>query len=546
MTGQEVDGGAGDDQIFGGEGGDTLLGGDGADELFGGAGDDILGGGAGNDLLYGGEGEDTAFFGGSASDYAIDLIGRSLTDINLGDGFDGGTDLLNGIEKLGFGDGSELTFASGDMVDVQVNTYTSSTQYHSSVAGLNDGSHVIAWESNSQDGSSYGIYAQHYDVTGRALGDEFLVNSYTSSDQSSPEVTALADGGYVVTWRDSSGHSGGSSWDVRGQRYDASGNTLGDEFRVNTYTSSEQREPAVSATLDGGFVVTWMDSSGHDGGSSWDIRGQRYDASGELIGDEFLVNSHTGSSQQYPSVAALGDGGFVVMWQDQSGHDGGSSWDIRGQRYETLVDGDGNVTTQAAGSEFLVNTWTNSTQDYPDVSSLMDGGFVVTWEDSSGHDGGSSSDIRGQRYDADGGAVGDEFLINTYVDSDQYQPSVTELDDGGFVVTWSSNNQDGSNYGVYSQRFDADGSKADMILVTGSDAVDAVSLGEVSGNLTVDLGDGIDTLTLSDAADNIIARNIEVIDTAGGDDLVVVDGASPVRQVDAEWRCEQRLHGECR
>jgi hypothetical protein len=27
------------------------------------------------------------------------------------------------------------------------------------------------------------------------------------------------------------------------------------------------------------------------------------------------------------------------------------------------------------------------------------------------------------------------------------------LADGGFVVTWESNNQDGGNYGIYSQKF---------------------------------------------------------------------------------------------
>ncbi|MBT99683.1 MAG: hypothetical protein CL902_13830, partial [Dehalococcoidia bacterium] len=578
MTGQEVDGGAGDDQIFGGEGGDTLLGGDGADELFGGAGDDILGGGAGNDLLYGGEGEDTAFFGGSASDYAIDLIGRSLTDINLGDGFDGGTDLLNGIEKLGFGDGSELTFASGDMVDVQVNTYTSSTQYHSSVAGLNDGSHVIAWASNSQDGSSYGIYAQHYDVTGRALGDEFLVNSYTSSDQSSPEVTALADGGYVVTWRDSSGHSGGSSWDVRGQRYDASGNTLGDEFRVNTYTSSEQREPAVSATLDGGFVVTWMDSSAHSGGSGWDVRGQRFGDSGLPVGDEFRISTRTGNDQYDPDVATLADGGFIVTWQDSSGHSGGSGWDVRGQRYD--VDG------ATVGAEFRVNTYTSSSQYQPSVTALDDGGYIVVWRDDSGHSDGSSYDIRMQRYSGDIDAneapvpVGEELLVNSYTSNGQYNPEIVTLADGnavmvweddsgrdgssdgvyariydvatdtfgpefqvndytssnqeypyiaalaegGFVVTWTSNGQDGSSQGIYSRRFDADGNVEQEGTLTGGIVDDHVVMTDGQRNVLFDLGDGDDSISFGDTRDTVSVTNVETVILGAGDDVLIIDG----------------------
>ena len=39
---------------------------------------------------------------------------------------------------------------------------------------------------------------------------------------------------------------------------------------------------------------------------------------------------------------------------------------------------------------------------------------------------------------------GSEFRANTYTYSDQIYSSVTALNDGGFVVTWSSYSQDGS------------------------------------------------------------------------------------------------------
>ncbi len=40
--------------------------------------------------------------------------------------------------------------------------------------------------------------------------------------------------------------------------------------------------------------------------------------------------------------------------------------------------------------------------------------------------------------------VGDEFQVNTYTPSDQQNPSTTALSDGGFVITWISEGQDGS------------------------------------------------------------------------------------------------------
>ncbi len=74
----------------------------------------------------------------------------------------------------------------------------------------------------------------------------------------------------------------------------------------------------------------------------------------------------------------------------------------------------------------------------------------MTW--SSFDQDGSGYGIYGQRYDASGAAAG-EFRVNTVTSSDQFHPSVTALDGGGFVVTWGS--ADGSGYGVYGQRYDA-------------------------------------------------------------------------------------------
>ena len=52
--------------------------------------------------------------------------------------------------------------------------------------------------------------------------------------------------------------------------------------------------------------------------------------------------------------------------------------------------------------------------------------------------------------------VGTEFRVNT-ARSDQHCSSVAALADGGFVVTWTSLRQDGSDYGIYGQRYMADG-----------------------------------------------------------------------------------------
>ena len=107
------------------------------------------------------------------------------------------------------------------------------------------------------------------------------------------------------------------------------------------------------------------------------------------------------------------------------------------------------------GDEFRVNTYTHEDQSNSSVTQLADGGFVVTWQ--SYNQDGDSWGIYGQRYDTHGNPVNSEFQVNTYTEERQESPSVTGLVDGGFVVTWESFGQDGSWSSVYGQRYDENG-----------------------------------------------------------------------------------------
>jgi len=326
--------------------------------------------------------------------------------------------------------------------EFQISTYTAGNQENPSVTALSGGGFVVAWQSQNQDGSGYGVYGQRYDADGTAQGTEFRKNTYIQSYQGDPSVTALSSGGFVVAWQ-SFGQDGGD-FGVHGQRYDANGNKQGGEFQANTYTDDDQENPSVTGLSNGGFVVTWQ-SQNQDGDDNG-IHGQRYDANGTAVGDEFRVNSTTAGDQTDPSVTGLSGGGFVVTWQSGDGSGDG----VYAQRY----DADGN----AQGTESRINTHTAGNQENPSVTALSGGGFVVAW-DSEGQDG-SLFGVHGQRYDAEGNAQGAEFRefqINSHTQGFQENPSVTGLSDGGFVVTWESFGQDGSGDGVYGQRYDAQG-----------------------------------------------------------------------------------------
>ena len=313
---------------------DTLIGG--ADDFF-----EAFVGLAGNDFIDGGTGFDEVSYIFDPAGVTVDFVA------GITDGF-GGTDTLQNIESVRgtqfddtlSGDINDNIFygldgadtLSGGSGNFRVGTADGETfKPVSAIAALSDGGFVVTWQSS--DGSDVGVFGQRFDASGTPVGSEFQANTFTTAFQGAPKVTALSDGGFVVVWASSDfGSSGqdGSFGDVFGQRYDAAGDAVGAEFRANTNTSGDQGAAVVAGLSDGGFVVTWNDSSGQDG-SGTGIFGQRYDAAGATVGGEFQANTFTPGGQFASSVSALSDGGFVVTWISGDGSLGG----IFGQRYDS-------------------------------------------------------------------------------------------------------------------------------------------------------------------------------------------------------------------
>jgi len=320
--------------------------------------------------------------------------------------------------------------------EFQVNTHVDDNQENPSVVGLSGGGFVVTWESKDQDGENYGVFGQMFDNAGNPVGEEFQANTEWAFRQEHPSVAGLSAGGFVVMW--DSDLQDGSGDGVYGKRFDNTGNPVGEEFQVNTYTTMSQHSPSVAGLSGGGFVVTW-ESRDQDGGG-YGVYGQRFDSAGIPAGGEFKVNTYTAMSQHSPSVAGLSGGGFVVTWgsYEQDGSDGG----IYGQIYDSTGD--------PVGYEFQVNTYSDDDQRYPSVAGLSGGGFVVTW-DSDGQDG-NYEGVYGQIYDSAGDPVSDEFQVNRYSVHSQQYPSVAGLSNDGFVVAWESTYQDGDATGIFGKR----------------------------------------------------------------------------------------------
>jgi autotransporter passenger strand-loop-strand repeat protein len=345
--------------------------------------------------------------------------------------------------------------------EISVNTNQTGSQEAPTVTALANGGYVVSWDDASGtlgDASGTSIKAQIFAADGTKVGSEFRVNTQTADNQLASVITGLSNGGFVVTWEDNSqtlGDSDGTS--IKAQVFAADGTPVGSETLVNTATSYSQYAPTVAALANGGFAITWTDDSGEGGdddGTS--IKAQLFAADGSKVGSEFLVNTQTGGSQDNATITGLANGGFVVTWEDLSGTLGDSdATSVKAQMF--AADG------SKVGDEFLVNTATASDQLKPTISALPNGGFVVTWYDFSQVGGDSSgSGIKAQIYAADGSKVGSEFLVNTTTANSQFTPTVTALSNGDFAIAWqdwSGTGGDSSGSSIKLQVFTADGRK---------------------------------------------------------------------------------------
>ena len=348
------------------------------------------------------------------------------------------TQLLNGSPIRG-GGGEAIKVAQ----ETLVNTYTAGAQETNgvspgSVAMDGNGNYVVTWASKGQDGDGWGVYAQRFDASGDKRGGEFRVNSTTQDNQADASVAMNEGGEFVVTW--ASKGQDGDGWGVYAQRFDASGARRGGEFRVNSATDKDQADASVAMNEGGEFVVTWA-SKGQDG-DGWGVYAQRFDASGDKRGGEFRVNSATRDDQANPSVAMGASGNFVIIWSSK-GQDERKSWGVYAQRFD--------ASGEEQGGEFRVNSTTDG--DQKDSSVAMDdaGNFFVSW--SSNQRGTTGWGIFGRQYRADGRSQGEEIQIETSSSQDQVHSTVAVDSYGHAVVVWSGNGT-ADKSGVFMQRFD--------------------------------------------------------------------------------------------
>ncbi len=189
--------------------------------------------------------------------------------------------------------------------------------------------------------------------------------------------------------------------------------------------------------------------------------------------NDFLVTGVAGIQNQ-SGIAATADGGFTITWTDNIG--------THAVSYDHFGNKVGDVNPSTAGGQ------STSAQ-------LANGNVVVVRAGQDANQGG----IFGQIYSAGGTTIRSEFAINQTTTGDQSAPSITALENGGFLVAWQS--KSGSDYDIVARAFDTTGAP-----VTNDTPLNTTTAGDQTAPQLATLANGSVVAMWQDSMTGIHAR----------------------------------------
>ena len=201
----------------------------------------------------------------------------------------------------------------------------------------------------------------------------------------------------------------------------------GTEYSIVGSLLGDQVFPDVAISHTNGIVV-WQDNA--TDGDGWGISARRLDSTLSGTLGTFRVNVTGAGDQENARVALLKNGGAAFVWQG-----GPSSFQHIYTRFLTPSN------TFFTTNDVLVNAYTNYFQLNPALAVLTNGNVVIVWGSVNQVSSNSMQDVYGQILSTNGAKIGTNFLVNQFTAYNQRTPTVAALKNGGFVVSWVSEQQ---------------------------------------------------------------------------------------------------------
>lgn len=283
-----------------------------------------------------------------------------------------------------------------------------------SLAVLKDGGYVATWESYDEIAHGASVMGAVFNSDGSLRKSTFQISKDRYDNERKQDIAALDDGGFMVVY-DHRAALGDPQYSVVGRTFSANGTLVKDEFLVNATTTGAQFMPRVTALQNGTIAAAYCSES------AIHVRLLQADGSPVPSTSEIILSSSTGSYTR-PTLTTLSDGRFVAVWEASNGQ----GTDILAQIFS--------ANGSKVGDQTIVNTTIFGSRARAQISALQDGGFAIVFEVSVTN---PTGDVRVATFDAAGNRYGNDLLVHSSTAGDQKRPDIITLADGRFVVTWT-------------------------------------------------------------------------------------------------------------
>ena len=332
----------------------------------------------------------------------------------------------------------------GDQVKLEAIGVTDKDDLSPQITAVGEnGEYVVTYHGKDSD-DHFSIFVQKFDSSGAIQGEQVKLEGTGGGDDGYPQIAALNDGAYVVTYYglDSDGDNS-----IFVQKFSSNGAIQGAQVKLEaTGGIYDDARPQITAVgTSGEYVVTYhgKDSDGGD----YSVFVQRFDSSGAIQGAQVKLEGVTDKDDLFPQITALNNGAYVVTYYGKDSD--GDDYSIFVQKFSS------NGAIQ--GDQVQLEGVPGGDDKYPQITALNNGAYVVTYY---GKDSDGDLSVFVQKFSSDGAIQGDQVKLEAIgvTDKDDGAPQITAVGENGeYVVTFYGQDSDGGDYSVFVQKFNSDG-----------------------------------------------------------------------------------------
>jgi hypothetical protein len=294
--------------------------------------------------------------------------------------------------------------------ELRVDTGDNRNPIHVDISIAPDGSYLVVWayyqNYNSFNCDPGAIYGRHFDREGRPVAPPFVVARLAGSCVEDLRLGPLVNGRRLLVWKNAYGKLVYSP-DLLVASIDSSGRAKRLKRRFSTQTTAGVI-PLRSGNLLAVYNKPWSKET--------TIRGQRFDATGQPLGQPFLIARDRGELSGVDAVETLGSD-LAVTWT--------SSGEQQAVLLARVMHADG----KSGSGVFQVNGEPGAEFGRPGIESEASGGFVITWNGGNG--------VRARLYQPNGTPRSPELNLTPEPDI-YYNLEDAALGGGEVLAVWST------------------------------------------------------------------------------------------------------------